>query len=143
MDFQHRTRTHQSRFSRLKRRSDEIRREHSLDRLDVLRRPQQACAPLCSRRKRALMFSSRKNMPRRLQRFSRSGAQACCNLLGMFFRDENIKARFRLEQSGFERQLGSIVRMQMELRDGWCLEIESIRGSEAETAQARGKQPRG
>jgi len=61
----------------------------------------------------------------------------------MFFRDENIKARFRLEQSGFERQLGSIVRMQMELRDGWCLEIESIRGSEAETAQARGKQPRG
>ena len=88
MDFQHRTRTHQSRFSRLKRRSDEIRREHSLDRLDVLRRPQQACAPLRENR---------------------------CNLLGMFFRDENIKARFRLEQSGFERQLGSIVRMQMEL----------------------------
>src|SRR5438552_15194971 len=115
MDFERRTRTHQSRFSRLKRRTREIRRKHSLDRLDVPRRPQQACAPL-----------------RKSRRY----------LVGIFFCDENIKARFRLEQGGFERQLGSIVRMQMELGDGWCLEIESIRGSEAETAQARGKQPR-
>ena len=80
--------TNQPRFNRLKRRPDEIRGKDFLDRLHLLRRLQQASAPLCENR---------------------------CNLVDIFFRDELIGASMHFEQSVFEWQLRPIVRVKMKL----------------------------
>ncbi len=104
---------HEARFNRPERRPGKIRGENFFDPLHLLRRLQQARAPL-----------------------GENGG----DLVRVFFRDELVEPRLRLEQRGIERRLGSIVRMQVKLGIGWCL--ESVRGRKRQTAQARGQQRR-
>ena len=112
MDFKHRAVTHESRFSRPQGRSRKLRRKNSLKSVHILRGLKQARTPL------------RKNGR---------------DLVMVFFDDEIVQARLRLEEQGVERPLRSIVRTQLEVAvrwNGWG-EIERINGRESETAKIR------
>src|SRR6266849_9428707 len=102
-----RPRAHEARFKRPERRPGKIRGENFFDRLHLLRRLQQSRAPLGENR---------------------------CDLARIFFGDEIVEPRLRLEQRGVERPLSSIVGMQVKLGVGWCL--ESVRGRKRQAAQA-------